>query len=144
MDAATDSCYHGDAFITDSSIGLNNLLVEYLKTLTDVCKIGILLAGKLDQGLKEVLAGHHVNHCSSSHFGADRRAMSRIGSFYSNILTNMGPLWQQTMFECSDDGNADESNSQFGKQPSTVSDHWLTAIDWKHHILSDSDLHCRG
>lgn len=113
LDALADGCYRGDGFITDSGAGLNNLLVEYLKTLTDVCKIGILLAGKLDQGLlrsKEMRAQSQHSHPSAGNCNSvDRKAMAHIGSFYSNILTSMAPLWQQTMFENCDDGRLSES-----------------------------------
>lgn len=111
----------GNNGYSDDVNGLNIILVEYLRALTDVCKLGILLAGKLDRQLQSKRASQSApTNCDSSPpkhgVKVDRKQMINIGSFYTNIMGKMGPLWEQTIFE------SEENSASNGSDCSELSD----------------------
>lgn len=100
-----------NAFVGDIN-GLNIVLTEYLNALTDVCKLGILLAGRLDRQLQSKSASQMRQQLACKPTGLDKRVMTQIGSFYSGIMGKMGPLWQQTICgsEEGEEGSADSTD----------------------------------
>lgn len=98
--------------------GINELFSKYLDTLTDVCKAGIQLAGKLDQHMhtREYTAYRNRQPVNTAAQGADDSLPSSdqpyfkdLMEFYSNILTKMAPLWFIT-FQRTDEGLATGNN----------------------------------
>lgn len=119
----------GDSVFVDDINGLNIVLIEYLRALTDVCKLGILLAGRLDRQLQSKVASHiHQQNCSRALVDCvklDRKQMTHIGSFYSGIMGKLGPLWEQTIYE-----NGEENTCcgyQLSEQQYLVSDYFLSS-----------------
>lgn len=119
---------YGSKVAGDDINGLNTVLIEYLKALTDVCKLGILLAGKLDRQLQCRHACHMRTKMGCNQNGPDRKVMTHIGSFYSGIMGKMGPLWEQTICDSSDGGesgsadSANDGSSRLSQQQFQVSE----------------------
>lgn len=86
--------YSPNMFITGAEPQITALLKDYYQAVTHLCSTGLQLAGRLERDLSmrdQVIASH-----KNSSQEPTMHKILRISTLYSDIISNMGPLWQHT------------------------------------------------
>lgn len=95
-DHLTNQAAESTASVCGSAVpNVSTLLKNYYQAVTHVCSTGLQLAGRLEN---DITAVEKLKPGTSSTSGIQgtRQMLLQINSLYSDIISNLGPLWKHS------------------------------------------------